>query len=61
MIILLAVAACSLWFMRYTVFGRSVYAIGSNPVAARLTGIRTKRTIFILFLLSGRGVRARRA
>jgi ribose transport system permease protein len=38
--------------MRYTVFGRRVYAIGANPVAARLTGIRVKRTIFILFLLS---------
>lgn len=39
--------------MRSTVFGRRVYAIGSNPVAARLTGIRVKRTVFILFLLSG--------
>ena len=39
--------------MRYTVFGRTVYAIGANPVAARLTGIHTKRTIFILFVISG--------
>jgi ribose transport system permease protein len=42
------------WFiMRYTVFGRSMYAIGANPVAARLTGIRSKRLIFVGFLLSG--------
>ncbi len=42
------------WFiMRYTVFGRSMYAIGANPVAARLTGIRSKRLIFAGFVLSG--------
>ncbi len=39
--------------MRYTVFGRAMYAIGSNPTAARLAGLRTKRMIFIAFLLSG--------
>jgi ribose transport system permease protein len=38
--------------MRYTVFGRSMYAIGANPVAARLAGIRTGRLIFAGFLLS---------
>jgi ribose transport system permease protein len=42
------------WFlMRYTVFGRSMYAIGANPVAARLAGIRSGRLIFIGFVLSG--------
>jgi ribose transport system permease protein len=30
-----------------------MYAIGSNPVAARLTGIRSKRLIFAGFVLSG--------
>jgi len=45
------------WFvMRYTVFGRSMYAIGSNPVAARLTGIRSRRLIFLGFILSGLAV-----
>jgi len=38
---------------RFTVFGRSVYAIGSNPTAARLAGIKTRRIIMMLFLLSG--------
>ena len=47
MIVLFAV------IMRFTVFGRTVYAIGANPVAARLTGIHVKRVIFILFVLSG--------
>lgn len=39
--------------MRYTVFGRSMYAIGANRTAARLAGIRTGRLIFFGFLLSG--------
>jgi len=30
-----------------------MYAIGANPVAARLTGIRSKRLIFFGFVLSG--------
>jgi ribose transport system permease protein len=51
-LVLLGVAGLFAVIMRYTVFGRTVYAIGANPVAARLTGMRTKRTIFILFLLS---------
>lgn len=42
------------WFvMRYTVYGRSMYAIGANPVAARLAGIRSRRLIFLGFVLSG--------
>jgi ribose transport system permease protein len=51
-LVLLGVAGAFAVIMRYTVFGRTVYAIGANPVAARLTGMRVKRTIFILFLLS---------
>jgi ribose transport system permease protein len=46
--------ALAFWFLsRYTVFGRSMYAIGANPAAARLNGIRSKRIIFIGFVLSG--------
>jgi ribose transport system permease protein len=39
--------------MRFTVFGRSMYAIGANPIAARLAGIRTRTAIFAGFVLSG--------
>lgn len=38
--------------LRYTVYGRSLYAIGASPSAARLAGIRTNRVIFIAFILS---------
>lgn len=53
-VIILVGVTVSFWFlMRYTVFGRSMYAIGANPVAARLAGIRSRRLIFVGFLLSG--------
>lgn len=36
-----------------TVFGRQIYAIGNNPVAAQFSGVRVDRVRFILFLLTG--------
>lgn len=38
--------------LRYTRFGRSIYAIGSNANAARVVGIRSSRIIFQTFILS---------
>ncbi len=34
-------------------FGRRVYAIGHNPIAAQFSGLRVKRIKFILFLMTG--------
>jgi ABC-type xylose transport system permease subunit len=39
--------------MRRTRFGVQLYAIGGNPEAARLAGIRVNRVIFINFLIAG--------
>ena len=39
--------------LHMTVFGRQVYAIGNNPVAAQFSGVRVDRVRFILFLLTG--------
>ena len=36
-----------------TRFGRSIYATGGNPVAARLSGIRTSRIIVLAYVISG--------
>lgn len=52
-VIFLGVVALFWFIMRYTVYGRSMYAIGANPVAARLAGIRSRRLIFLGFVLSG--------
>jgi len=50
--LLIAVLALVWFLMRYTVYGRSMYAIGANASAARLVGVRTGRYIFIAFLIS---------
>lgn len=52
-IIFVVLAVVSLLVMRYTVFGRSLYAIGANPVAARLVAIRTATILLVTFVLSG--------
>lgn len=36
-----------------TAFGRKLYAIGNNPVAARFSGIPVDRIRFLLFVLTG--------
>ena len=36
-----------------TRFGRSLYAVGGNPVAARLSGIRTDRVVVAAYVISG--------
>jgi ribose transport system permease protein len=50
-VILLAVAMAVL--LKYTVFGRHVFAIGSNEPTARLCGIRTDRVKILIYSLSG--------
>ena len=46
--------------LRYTRFGRQVYAVGGNPEAARLSGLRVPRILLSVFVLmaSSRGSRA---
>ena len=36
-----------------TVFGQQLYTIGSNPVAARFSGIRAKRNTTVSYILTG--------
>jgi ribose transport system permease protein len=53
-VILFGLIAFLFWFVtRYTVFGRNVYAIGANPEAARLAGIRVQATAFVSFVIAG--------
>ncbi|MDQ0189084.1 ABC transporter permease [Alicyclobacillus cycloheptanicus] len=40
-------------FLRYTVTGRYIYAIGNNADAARLAGIRETRIVFLPYLIAG--------
>jgi rhamnose transport system permease protein len=51
---LFLVAALVYWFLLHcTSFGRRVFAIGNNPVAAQFSGVRVARVKFILFCLTG--------
>jgi ribose transport system permease protein len=39
--------------LRYTGFGRSLFAVGSNPEAARLNGIDVRRVVLIAYAIAG--------
>ena len=51
LVILLAVVTSVV--LRYTVFGRHVFAVGSNEATARLCGIRTNRSKVLIYTLGG--------
>lgn len=42
-----------LWLMRYTGFGRLLFALGSNEKAAKLSGVRAWQVYVALYALSG--------
>ncbi len=52
-IIAAVIALLAAYVLRYSRQGRQLYAIGSNPDAAQVVGIRKERLIFSAFLLSG--------
>jgi rhamnose transport system permease protein len=49
----IVVAVAVFLFLKYTRTGRDIYAVGSNPDAARFAGIQTQRIIFMVFMISG--------
>ncbi|WP_282825636.1 ABC transporter permease [Gulosibacter sediminis] len=53
-VMIMVVVVGALWFtLSRTVFGRHLYAVGGNPEAAELSGIRVNRTRLIVFMVSG--------
>jgi D-xylose transport system permease protein len=52
-IVLLAVAIAGSFLTQSTTFGRYLYAIGSNPDAARLSGVNSRTHILAAFALLG--------
>lgn len=52
-IIAFAVAAATHLFLGHTRVGRQIYALGSNPEAAPLRGIRVGQVTLLVFTLSG--------
>ncbi|MBB2905966.1 rhamnose transport system permease protein [Rhizobium sp. RAS22] len=52
-VLFIAMAILFAILLHATNFGRQVYVIGTNPFAARFSGIPVERVKFILFLLTG--------
>lgn len=53
LLIFLATAAAGWVVLRYLPFGRFVYAVGGSSEAARLSGVRTGRTVVATYVISG--------
>lgn len=53
LIIALAVLALCMVIQRFTIFGRHIYAVGSDERAARLSGVRTQRVLLATYGLAG--------
>jgi ribose transport system permease protein/L-arabinose transport system permease protein len=52
-VVLIIVAVVMHVVMRYTDFGRSIYAIGGNATAARLAGINLRNVRITMYIISG--------
>lgn len=52
-VIFVIVSILGILVLRYLAFGRSLYAIGGSPEAARLSGVPTRRTLVIAYGISG--------
>lgn len=52
-VLVIALCVATAWLLRYTNFGRSVYAIGSNEEAAQLNGVRMVRVTIGVYLIGG--------
>lgn len=52
-VIALALVLVVAWYMRYRQSARELYAIGSDPSAAVLLGLPSRRLIFLAFVASG--------
>lgn len=51
--IMVALVAITWWILRYTHFGRAVYAVGGNQEAAIRAGIKVPRTLMGVYIYTG--------
>ena len=52
-VVVLAVMLATMYLLEHTPYGRYLYALGENPTAARLVGLRTNRLSFSTFVIAG--------
>jgi rhamnose transport system permease protein len=53
LIVAVVVTVVAAIVLRYTLFGRRIYAVGSNAVAAAILGIRSRWIVLVAFALCG--------
>lgn len=53
LVVAVAIIAVFAVVLRQTTFGRQLYAVGSNPEAAAILGIRSRLIVFVAFALCG--------
>lgn len=53
LVISAGLAFAAQFVLRHTVFGRHIYAIGTNRKAAEIAGVPVKRVIMLVFMFSG--------
>jgi len=53
LLLFLPLAAAIIFGLRRTGFGRLLYAVGDNPAASRLAGVRVWQVLLVVYMLSG--------
>jgi ribose transport system permease protein len=53
LLVVVPLAALILLGLRFSGYGRTLYAVGDNPVACRLAGVRTWQVLLATYVLSG--------
>jgi ribose transport system permease protein len=52
LVVFVPIAIAIILLLRRTGYGRMLYAIGDNPVAARLSGVRSWQVVVVLYVIS---------
>ena len=52
-LITIIIAGIVWWYLRHTAGGRHFYAIGGDPHAARLAGVRVQRRVLLAYVITG--------
>lgn len=52
-VLMIVIAAAAWWYLRQTPGGRHYYAIGGDPVAADLAGVRVRRRVMLAYVVTG--------
>lgn len=53
-ILIFAAVVLLFWFvLRYTIYGRYIYAVGGNAKSAKTSGIGTRKVVFAVYAVSG--------